>query len=168
MSTAPVQVSAAVIPGQHNADRAHHLRVVAGYLITFALVAFLFVYGWDYYLFPPNDRPFSPKHHLLRPSGRAGVNLGIAGFVMFLIIFLYPLRKCWPWLGRQGVTCQWLDYHVLLGIAATFVIALHASFKCRDFAVIAFSIMLAVSISGIIGRYLYGHIKIPSRKVYKQ
>jgi hypothetical protein len=98
------------------------------------------------------------KHHLLRPSGRIGVNLGILGLVMFLIIFLYPLRKRWTWLGRQGLSRHWLDFHVLLGISAPFVIALHSSFKFQGFAGIAFWIMVAVSISGVIGRYLYGQI----------
>ena len=77
---------------------------------------------------------------------------------MFLCIFLYPLRKRWAWLGRQGSSRHWLDNHVLLGLAAPFVIALHAAFKFRGFAGIAFWIMLAVSLSGVIGRYLYGQI----------
>jgi hypothetical protein len=51
-----------------------------------------------------------------------------------------------------------LDYHVILGIAAPFVIAFHSSFKFRGFAGMAFWIMFAVSVSGIIGRYLYGQI----------
>jgi hypothetical protein len=47
---------------------------------------------------------------------------------------------------------------VLLGIAAPFVIAFHSSFKFRGFAGMAFWIMVAVSLSGIIGRYLYSQI----------
>jgi hypothetical protein len=77
---------------------------------------------------------------------------------MFLVIFLYPLRKRWVWLGRQGISRHWLDFHVLLGLSAPFVIALHSSFKFHGFAGIAFWIMLGVSISGIVGRYLYSQI----------
>src|SRR6202008_3582154 len=72
--------------------------------------------------------------------------------------FLYPLRKVWPWLSRQGSAKHWLDNHVLLGLAAPFVIAFHASFKFRGFAGMAFWIMVAVSASGVIGRYLYAQI----------
>ena len=87
-----------------------------------------------------------------------GLKLGFLGFAMFLVIFLYPLRKRWAWLGRQGSARHWLDFHVLLGLWAPFVIALHASFKFRGFAGVAFWIMLAVSLSGVIGRYLYAQI----------
>ncbi len=77
---------------------------------------------------------------------------------MFLIIFLYPLRKHWSWLMKKGNSRHWLDYHVILGIAAPFVIAFHSSFKFGGFAGMAFWIMFAVSVSGIVGRYLYGQI----------
>jgi hypothetical protein len=98
------------------------------------------------------------KHALLKPSGRIGIKLGMLGVGMFLVIFLYPLRKRWTWFGRQGISRHWLDFHVLLGLSAPFVIALHSSFKFHGFAGIAFWIMLAVSLSGIVGRYLYSQI----------
>jgi hypothetical protein len=94
----------------------------------------------------------------LKPGGAIGLKLGFLGFGIFLVIFLYPLRKRWKWLSRQGLSRHWLDFHVLLGLAAPFVIAFHASFKFGGFAGIAFWIMLAVSVSGIVGRYLYSQI----------
>jgi ABC-type multidrug transport system fused ATPase/permease subunit len=156
-ASAPAPISAIGVADTVS-DTAHHVRVAVGYLIAIALIVGLLAYGSDYYLAGPHDRPFMAKHTLLRPSGRIGVKLGILGFGMFLVIFLYPLRKRWAWLGQQGLTRHWLDYHVLLGIAAPFIIALHAAFKFRGFAGIAFWIMLAVSLSGVIGRYLYGQI----------
>jgi hypothetical protein len=80
------------------------------------------------------------------------------GLTMFLAIFVYPLRKKWLWLSRQGSSKHWLDIHVMLGLTAPFIIALHASFKFRGFAGMAFWIMVAVALSGVIGRYLYGQI----------
>jgi hypothetical protein len=139
-------------------ERGHRIRLFFGYLIAITLVAGIFAYGFNYYTLSSADRPFSPKHSLLKPSGAIGVKLGMLGLGMFLCIFLYPLRKRWAWLGRQGSSRHWLDNHVLLGLAAPFVIALHAAFKFRGFAGIAFWIMLAVSLSGVIGRYLYGQI----------
>jgi hypothetical protein len=59
---------------------------------------------------------------------------------------------------KKGNSRHWLDYHVILGISAPFVIAFHSSFKFGGFAGMAFWIMFAVSVSGIIGRYLYGQI----------
>ena len=95
---------------------------------------------------------------MLKPSGAIGLRLGILGFLVFCGIFLYPLRKHWSWLGRLGNSRHWLDIHVLLGLSAPFIVAFHSAFKFRGFAGIAFWIMLAVSFSGVIGRYLYGQI----------
>lgn len=156
-ATAQVRIPAVAV-GVKNAEAGHKLRLLIGYVIATALIVGILAYGFDYYTAGPNERPFMPKHHLLRPSGRIGVNLGILGLSQFLIIFLYALRKHWTWLGRQGISRHWLDFHVLLGLSAPFVIALHASFKFRGFAGIAFWIMVAVSLSGVIGRYLYGQI----------
>jgi hypothetical protein len=139
-------------------DRAHRIRLICGYVLAVTLVVGFVAYGFDYYTLSSLDRPFSSKHALLRPSGRVGINLGFMGFAMFLAIFLYPLRKRWMWLSRQGSSRHWLDIHVLLGLSAPFIVALHSSFKFHGFAGIAFWIMVAVSLSGVIGRYLYGQI----------
>ena len=157
-ATAPATVPAAVAVGVQSADAGHKVRLLIGYVIAITLIVGIFAYGFDYYIAGPNDRPFMAKHALLRPSGHIGVNLGILGVAMFLTIFLYPLRKHWTWLGRQGNSRHWLDFHVLLGLSAPFVIALHSSFKFRGFAGIAFVIMVAVALSGVIGRYLYAQI----------
>jgi hypothetical protein len=141
-----------------NQDRGHRIRLVLAYIVSIALIAAIAVYGFDYYTLGSADRPFSPKHAVLKPSGPVGLKLGFLGLGMFLVIFLYPLRKKWPWLGRQGLSRHWLDFHVLLGLTAPFVIAFHSSFKFRGFAGMAFWIMLAVSLSGVIGRYLYSQI----------
>jgi hypothetical protein len=126
--------------------------VSAGSLIALA------VYGASYYLLPMEERPFSDKHALLKPSGTVGLKLGILGTVLFFIIFLYALRKLIPWLGRIGSARHWMDFHVIAGVTAPIVIAFHASFKFRGIAGIAFWIMLAVALSGIVGRYLYSQI----------
>ena len=139
-------------------DIGHRVRLVLAYVLAIALIAGLAIYGFDYYTLNSVARPFSPKHGLLKPSGTIGMKLGFLGLGMFLLIFLYPLRKKWAWLGRQGSSRHWLDFHVLLGLSAPFVIAFHSSFKFGGFAGMAFWIMLAVSISGIVGRYLYSQI----------
>jgi len=155
--SANASVATAVAPIQDR-ERGHRSRVVAGYFLFATLILALTVYGFDYYTLGSTDRPFSPKHAALRPSGLIGIKLGWLGVFMFLIIFLYPLRKHWGWLMKKGNSRHWLDYHVILGIAAPFVIAFHSSFKFAGFAGMAFWIMFAVSVSGIVGRYLYGQI----------
>lgn len=156
--SANATLAPAAVVSVHNGERGHRIRLFLGYLLAIALVVGLSVYGFSYYTLSSAERPFSPKHALLRPSGSIGLNLGFMGFAIFMGIFLYPLRKAWPWLGQQGSARHWLDIHVLLGLTAPFIIAFHSSFKFRGFAGIAFWIMLAVSLSGVIGRYLYSQI----------
>jgi hypothetical protein len=143
---------------QRNPERGHRIRLTCGFVLAIALIVGLLVYGFDYYTLSSVDRPFSAKHALLKPSGKAGIKLGFLGFAMLLSIFLYPLRKRWRWLSQQGSSKHWLDIHILLGLSAPFIIALHSSFKFQGFAGIAFWIMVSVSLSGIVGRYLYAQI----------
>ncbi len=139
-------------------DRGHRIRVRIAALAAFALLAGLATFGANYYLLPIEQRPFSPKHILLRPGGVIGLKLGYLGTALFVFIFLYALRKVVPWLGRIGTARHWMDFHAVAGVTAPFVIAFHASFKFRGIAGIAFWIMVAVALSGVIGRYLYAQI----------
>jgi hypothetical protein len=139
-------------------ERGHRRRMYFLYVLAFAINLAIFVYGFDYYKLSAIDRPFSPKHHLLRPSGPIGLYLGFAGVSLFIGIFLYPIRKHWAWLAQFGKTKHWLDIHVLMGLTAPFIIAFHSTLKFRGIAGMAFWIMFAVSASGVVGRYLYAQI----------
>ncbi len=147
-----------MIFSNESSERKHRSRILLAWIVSMGFVGIFAAYGLDYYLLSSKDRPFSPKHMLLRPSGPIGVNLGVFGVLMFFLIYLYPLRKRWGWLGRQGNSRHWLDFHVVLGTAAPLVIALHSSFKFGGIAGMAFWIMTAVTASGFIGRYLYSQI----------
>ena len=139
----------------------HRRRIVVASALALVLMAGLALYGANYYVLSQADRPFSPKHHVLKPSGVVGIDMGLLGVLMFCGIFLYPLRKRWAWLRKQGDSKHWLDYHVILGLAAPVCIAFHSSFKFRGLAGVAFWVMLAVALSGFVGRYLY--VQIPHR-----
>jgi hypothetical protein len=143
---------------QEASERRHRRRVFAAWLASAAFVISFAAYGFDYYTLAWKNRPYSPKHMMLRPSGPIGVNLGMFGVLLFFLIYLYPLRKRWGWLGRQGNSRHWLDFHVVLGTAAPLVVALHSSFKFGGIAGMAFWIMTMVTLSGFIGRYLYAQI----------
>src|ERR1700747_3306843 len=115
-------VATAVTATQDN-ERGHRSRVAAGYFLFATLIVALSVYGFDYYTLGSTDRPFSPKHIALRPSGVIGIKLGWLGVIMFLIIFLYPLRKAWPWLMKKGSSRHWLASFLNPGISARLVCA---------------------------------------------
>src|SRR5579863_7397257 len=154
-ATARLATTTAVVP---DAERGHRMRLYALYAVAIVSNLAIFFYGFDYYKLSSIDRPFSPKHHLLRPSGPVGLYLGFVGVALFLGIFLYPLRKHWTWLGTKGSTRHWLDIHVLMGMTAPFIISFHSTLKFRGIAGMAFWIMFAVSASGVVGRYLYAQI----------
>ncbi len=151
-------VFAIPVPDPHAAERRHKIRLVLGYALAIALIVAVTAYGFDYYKLDRLQRPFSPKHRVLRPSGAVGIKLGILGVCLFATIFIYPLRKRWKWLRSKGSSKHWLDFHVLLGLLAPVVIAFHASFKFQGIAGMAFWLMFSVALSGIVGRYLYAQI----------
>jgi len=156
-ATAAVRVAERTKPTV-DTDRGHRLRLRLLYVLAIVTNFAIFFYGFDYYKLSAMDRPFSPKHHMLRPSGPIGLYLGFMGVALFVGIFLYPIRKHWAWLGQIGKTRHWLDIHVLMGLTAPFIIAFHSSLKFKGIAGMAFWIMFAVSVSGVVGRYLYAQI----------
>jgi hypothetical protein len=150
-------ITTAVLPAVEP-ERSHRRPLLVGYLLAIALVLALVVYGFDYYTLDAAHRPFSSKHAVLKPSGTIGLKLGDLALLLFCTIFLYPLRKRWRWLSRQGSSKNWLDFHVLAGLAAPLIVAFHSSFKFQGFAGVAFWVMTAVALSGVLGRYVYSQI----------
>jgi hypothetical protein len=139
-------------------EKRHRAWILVGAAAAILFAFALAIYGFDYYLLDRVHRPLSPKHAQLRPGGTVALRLGMLGFFMLLLIYLYPLRKRWTWLGSKGQTTRWLDYHILLGLTAPMVISFHASFKAQGLAGMAYGTMLALTVSGIVGRYLYAQI----------
>jgi hypothetical protein len=139
-------------------EKAHRTRLGIAYLIAVVLTLIQLAYGFNYYILSQAQRALSPKHALLKPSGAIGLRLGMIAFVLFLIVYIYPLRKLWPWLGRQGSARHWLDFHVLMGITAPVLVTFHSSFKFSGLAGVAFWIMVIVALSGVVGRYIYAQI----------
>jgi TRAP-type C4-dicarboxylate transport system permease small subunit len=155
--SASTAIGSAVLT-REDPEKGHRIRVFLAWMLALAFVLVIASYGMNYYTLSTSERPFSPKHQILRPSGTIGVKLGMVGVLMFFLIYLYPLRKKWGWLGRMGNSRHWLDFHIVLGTAAPVIIAFHASFKFGNIAGMAFYSMLMVTLSGFVGRYLYSHI----------
>ena len=138
--------------------RRHRLWVESGAVVALVVTVFLLAHGLPYYLKPSAERVVSPYHAELKPSGSLGKALGIAGTVILVLVYLYPLRKKWKWLARKGKTKNWLDYHILMGLAGPALVTFHSAFKLRGVAGMAYWSMIAVVMSGIVGRYLYNRI----------
>jgi len=111
-----------------------------------------------YYLVSRAERLRHPDHALLKPSGPLGLAFGIAGLALFLFMWLYPLRKKWRWLAFTGAVGQWLRIHVLAGLALPLLVAVHAGWRFEGLIGLGYGAMFLVSLSGIVGRYLYTRI----------
>ena len=155
--SASASVRSAVMT-RDDGEKGHRTRLFLAWMLALAVVLVIAGYGFDYYTLSATERPFSPKHEILRPSGTIGIRIGMLGVLMFFLIYLYPLRKKWGWLGRQGNSRHWLDFHIVLGTTAPIIIAFHSSFKFGNIAGMAFWSMLMVTLSGFVGRYLYAQI----------
>jgi len=145
-------------PAEAARKRRHRLWIMLGAAAGIVTAITLCVNGLSYYILSADARFASPKHAALKPSGTIGNALGIVGGVLLMLMYLYPLRKKWKWLSKKGKTKNWLDYHILMGLAGPVLITFHSSFKLRGVAGFAYWSMIAVVASGIVGRYLYNRI----------
>ena len=117
-------------------------------------------YGADYYLSEITERFDHPKHELFKPSGLIGHGIGILGSLMMLIgVFAYMARKRLRSLSRLGVLKHWLEFHIFLCTLGPILVLYHTSFKFGGLVAISFWSMVAVVLSGIVGRFIY--LQIP-------
>ena len=141
-----------------NKDQRHRVRLWLAWICALIGVSSIVIHGMPYYQLDLAARAHSPLHAELRPSGTLGIRLGLVGLGLFTVLFLYAIRKRVSWINRLGSTRHWLDFHILCGVMAPVVITLHSSFKLRGLAGVSYWIMMAVALSGFIGRYLYAQI----------
>ena len=78
---------------------------------------------------------------------------------MMLVPVAYSLRKKWRRLSRVGSMKTWLDVHIFCGIVGPVLITLHSALKFNGLISVAYWSMMAVMLSGFVGRYLY--VRVP-------
>lgn len=95
----------------------------------------------------------------LTPEDGLGYQLGIAGAIAMLCVFLYPLRKKLKLLSRLGRVSHWFRMHMFLGILGPVLILYHSNFQLGSTnSSVALISMLAVAASGLVGRFIYNRI----------
>jgi len=118
------------------------------FLLALLVIALTSLFGW-HVMSQPGYSSGSPT----------GYNLGLAGAIMMLTLFLYPLRKHIRWLNAVGQLRKWLSVHMLLGICGPLLILFHSRFEIDSInAGVAMASMIVVSSSGIVGRFFYTRI----------
>jgi hypothetical protein len=91
-----------------------------------------------------------------KSGDNVGYWLGVAGGVLMLLLFSYPLRKRFRFAHRWGTVKWWFIGHMVLGIGGPLLILLHSTFHLRSLnATVALASMLIVAGSGVVGRFLY-------------
>jgi hypothetical protein len=137
-------------------------RIYIGFLILIVLLAtsFLAYQGYSYYSLSLDQRFFHPDHQTLKPSGFLGHTLGIFGsFLIIVGVSTYMLRKRVSKFSRLGILKYWLEFHIFLCTIGPIFVLYHTAFKFGGLVAVSFWSMVAVVLSGVIGRYIY--LQIP-------
>jgi hypothetical protein len=138
----------------------HRIYLASLVAIVFIILITLIYNGISYYSSSIEERVYHPDHSSLRPSGLIGHGIGIAG-TLFIItgVSSYMARKRYRFLSRIGILKHWLEFHIFLCTLGPILVLFHTSYKFGGLVAVSFWSMVAVFISGIIGRFIY--LQIP-------
>ncbi|MEZ5082332.1 MAG: hypothetical protein R2750_02590 [Bacteroidales bacterium] len=138
----------------------HRVYITTLSVITLAVLTYLIYHGFTYYNTSLEERFYHPEHTQLKPSGPLGHGLGIFGSLfMILGVSSYMIRKRYRSFTRFGQLKHWLEFHIFLCTLGPIMVLFHTSFKFGGIVSISFWSMVAVFLSGVIGRFIY--IQIP-------
>ncbi len=139
---------------------AHKIYIGLMGLILILVTVFLIYRGLSYYNTSLEERFYHADHELLKPNGLLGHGIGIIGSLsMVLGVSVYMLRKRMKSLSRWGKLKHWLELHIFLCTIGPILVLFHTSFKIGGLVSVSFWSMVAVVLSGVIGRFIY--IRIP-------
>jgi sulfur relay (sulfurtransferase) DsrC/TusE family protein len=128
--------------------------------IVVLILIYLIYNGTAYYRTGLEDRFYHPLHNSLKPSGSVGHGLGIAGSLFMITgMVTYMVRKRYRMFSRIGTLKYWLEFHIFLCTLGPMLVFFHTALKFGGLVAISFWSMVAVFLSGIIGRFIY--IQIP-------
>jgi len=131
--------------------------MVAIILIT---TIYLIYTGYTYYNTSLEERFYHPHHSWFKPSGIYGQGLGVIGtFMIAFGVSIYIARKRYNFLSKYIRLKYLLEFHIFLCTLGPILILFHTAFKFGGIVSIAFWSMVAVVLSGVIGRFIY--IQIP-------
>jgi len=137
-------------------------RIYLSVLVIIVIFTFsqLLDKGISYYHLPVEERVFHPDHLLLKPSGVFGHGFGIFGtFFIITGVSIYMARKRYRFLSRLGLLKHWLEFHIFLCTLGPILVLFHTANKFGGLVAVSFWSMVAVFLSGIIGRFIY--LQIP-------
>lgn len=129
-------------------------------LTVIAFSYYMAVTGYSYYKLPLEERFYHASYDWFKPSGLYGQGLGVIGTLMIAFgVCIYIARKRYGFLERFIRLKYLLEFHIFLCTLGPIMILFHTSFKFGGIVSVAFWSMVAVVLSGVIGRFIY--IQIP-------
>lgn len=137
-------------------------KIFISILVIIVLVTFFLLLhnGISYYRTDQVNRFYHPDNTLLKSSGLVGHGFGITGTLLIIFgVASYMVRKRLRSLARVGTLKIWLEIHIFCCTLGPILVLYHTSFKFGGVVAISFWSMVAVFLSGIIGRFIY--IQIP-------
>lgn len=141
-------------------EKAHKIYISTLVSINLAVLTWLIYQGYSYYSTPIVDRFFHEDHKMLKPSGPIGHGYGIVGTLLILIgVFSYMARKKFRSWDKFGRLKYWLEFHIFLCTLGPLLVLFHTAFKFGGLVSVSFWSMVAVVLSGVIGRFIY--LQIP-------
>lgn len=142
-------------------NKTTHTIYVSTMVVIIVLVTAYCIYtGYSYYNTPLEERFYHPHHTWFKPSGTYGHGLGIIGTLMILFgVSIYIARKRYNFMSKHLRLKYLLEFHIFLCALGPILILFHTAFKFGGIVSIAFWSMVAVVLSGVIGRFIY--IQIP-------
>lgn len=138
----------------------HRVYVISFIVVSISVTLLLGINGYQYYTTPLETRFFQSQYQLLRPSGLWGHAFGIIGSLMMIFgVALYMIRKRARRLFTFGYLKHWLEFHIFLCTLGPIFVLYHTAFKFGGIVAVSFWSMVAVVMSGVIGRFIY--VRIP-------
>jgi hypothetical protein len=138
----------------------HRIYLSVLVAIVFIAIITLIYNGISYYSLGTEDRVYHPDHAMLKPSGIIGHGLGIVGTLLIITgVSSYMARKRYRILSRIGILKHWLEFHIFLCTLGPILVLFHTAYKFGGLVAVSFWSMVAVFLSGIIGRFIY--LQIP-------
>lgn len=139
---------------------AHTTYISLMLVVIILTTAYLSYTGYSYYNTALEERFYHPHHDWFKPSGAYGHALGIVGTLMIFVgVTLYIARKRYNFLSKVIRLKYLLEFHIFLCTLGPILVLFHTAFKFGGIVSIAFWSMVAVVLSGVIGRFIY--IQIP-------
>ncbi len=140
--------------------KAHFIYISFFVVVFIVTLTVIFAIGYDYYSTPLTERFFHEDYKTLKPSGSIGHGYGIVGTLLMVIgVASYVIRKRVKKFSRLGLLKHWLEFHIFLCTLGPLLVLFHTAFKFGGIVSISFWSMVAVVLSGVIGRYIY--LQIP-------